>query len=224
VEFEAGGQDGFECNTCLTQRIVNSDFGSNTRYGFYSHGTGGGAVEHQIVGNQFGGNLQHGVYLSADSSSVVSSNQVFGAAGMTANTYDGIRVENSVDNTVTGNHLFGNAGSGGSYKYGIEVVTAGAGNTLFSNTFTGTFGTSPLSYTSLVMACGNNGAAIAGTAASRCYLPTFIGEFPTPLASAPASPWTGDHFYCTNCTTAATCTTGGSGHIAVWNSSNWTCQ
>ena len=30
--------------------------------------------------------------------------------------------------------------------------------------------------------------------------------------------------YCTNCTTAPTCTSGGSGHMAVSNGSAWTCQ
>jgi parallel beta-helix repeat protein len=44
------------------------------------------------------------------------------------------------------------------------------------------------------------------------------------LASAPGGPVAGSMFYCTNCTTAATCASGGSGHLAVYNGSAWTCQ
>jgi len=41
------------------------------------------------------------------------------------------------------------------------------------------------------------------------------------LGSVPAA---GIFVYCNNCTTAATCTGGGSGHMAVSNGTNWTCQ
>lgn len=45
------------------------------------------------------------------------------------------------------------------------------------------------------------------------------------FSALPASvPAVGTQYYCTNCTLAATCTSGGSGHMAVSNGTNWTCQ
>lgn len=40
----------------------------------------------------------------------------------------------------------------------------------------------------------------------------------------PSVPAAGIMVYCTNCTTASTCASGGSGHMAVSNGSTWTCQ
>jgi len=44
------------------------------------------------------------------------------------------------------------------------------------------------------------------------------------FASLPSVPAAGHEIYCNNCTTAATCASGGSGHMAVSNGTNWTCQ
>lgn len=46
----------------------------------------------------------------------------------------------------------------------------------------------------------------------------------TAFASLGGVPAAGTMIYCTNCTTAATCASGGSGHLAVSNGTNWTCQ
>jgi hypothetical protein len=43
-------------------------------------------------------------------------------------------------------------------------------------------------------------------------------------ANLPGTPTAGMSVYCSNCTTAATCTTTGSGHMAVGNGSAWSCQ
>jgi hypothetical protein len=44
------------------------------------------------------------------------------------------------------------------------------------------------------------------------------------FASLGAVPAAGIFKYCTDCTTAATCAGSGSGHLAVSNGTNWTCQ
>lgn len=47
---------------------------------------------------------------------------------------------------------------------------------------------------------------------------------PVAFASLGAVPAAGTMRYCTDCTTAATCAGAGSGHLAVSNGTNWTCQ
>jgi hypothetical protein len=42
--------------------------------------------------------------------------------------------------------------------------------------------------------------------------------------SLPAVPAAGIHVYCNNCTAAATCASGGTGHLAVSNGTAWTCS
>lgn len=42
--------------------------------------------------------------------------------------------------------------------------------------------------------------------------------------SLPTVPAAGTYIYCNNCTTAATCAGGGTGHMAVSNGTAWTCQ
>jgi hypothetical protein len=57
--------------------------------------------------------------------------------------------------------------------------------------------------------------------------PTFTGQMGAPLiafASLGTVPAAGKFVYCTNCTTAATCAGSGTGHMAVSNGSQWTCQ
>jgi len=50
-------------------------------------------------------------------------------------------------------------------------------------------------------------------------------QFPSvTFASIGAVPGQGGTKFCNDCTTAATCASGGSGHLAVSNGTNWTCQ
>ena len=63
------------------------------------------------------------------------------------------------------------------------------------------------------------GAGIVDLAASSYILHPTVA-----FGSLPSSPAAGESIYCTNCTTAATCNSGGSGHMAVYNGSAWTCQ
>jgi hypothetical protein len=44
------------------------------------------------------------------------------------------------------------------------------------------------------------------------------------FASLGAVPAAGTAVYCTNCTTAATCASGGTGHLATSNGTAWTCN
>ena len=44
------------------------------------------------------------------------------------------------------------------------------------------------------------------------------------FASLGTVPAAGMSIYCTDCTTAATCAGAGTGHLAVSNATNWTCQ
>jgi len=57
--------------------------------------------------------------------------------------------------------------------------------------------------------------------------PAFTGQMGAPtiaFASLGAVPAAGKFIYCTNCTTAATCASGGTGHMAVSNGSAWACN
>lgn len=47
---------------------------------------------------------------------------------------------------------------------------------------------------------------------------------PIAFTNLPSVPAAGSSFYCSNCTTAATCAGSGSGHLAVSNGTAWTCQ
>jgi len=47
---------------------------------------------------------------------------------------------------------------------------------------------------------------------------------PIAFASLGSVPVAGSFVYCSDCTTAATCAGSGSGHLAVSNGTNWTCQ
>lgn len=58
-----------------------------------------------------------------------------------------------------------------------------------------------------------------GGVAAKISFPT------TSFASLPAVPAAGvASLYCTDCTAAATCAGAGTGHLAVSNGTNWTCQ
>lgn len=63
------------------------------------------------------------------------------------------------------------------------------------------------------------GSGIVDFAASTYMLHPTVA-----FASLPASPVAGESIYCTNCTTAPTCVGGGTGHMAVYNGTAWTCQ
>ena len=63
-------------------------------------------------------------------------------------------------------------------------------------------------------------------AGTREFTMTTSGASPISVlfANLPAIVNPGQFVYCTNCTTAATCAGGGTGHMAVSNGSAWTCQ
>jgi len=225
--IESSGGDGIECNTCQSVKIIGSNFGQNSNHGFHAYGTPGG--EHQVIGNLFA-EKKHGIYIpdATQGNDVLSSNYFIPGPSVAA-TYDAIHVESCGGCSITGNTIV--TGTDGStffnYRYGIAVDKDGGssgGATVVANTAIGTFGSAWVFATSLVNVIGNGGPTVVGSSIGRSYFAAPIGEFPSVLSGAPASPNTGDHFYCTNCTTAATCATSGSGHLAVYNGTAWTCQ
>lgn len=63
----------------------------------------------------------------------------------------------------------------------------------------------------------------AATVAINTVLGT-IKPLGVPFTGLPAIQPAGTLLYCTNCTLAGTCTGGGTGHMAISNGTNWTCQ
>ncbi len=51
-----------------------------------------------------------------------------------------------------------------------------------------------------------------------------FSTLPTSMANGSTFPLQGTQQYCRDCTTASTCASGGTGHMAVSNGTNWTCQ
>jgi hypothetical protein len=64
----------------------------------------------------------------------------------------------------------------------------------------------------------------SGLAATYGNNPFAVQANALAFASLGTVPAAGVQVYCTNCTTAATCVSGGSGHLAVSNGTAWTCQ
>jgi hypothetical protein len=74
-----------------------------------------------------------------------------------------------------------------------------------------------------VILAANNAAklTVSGTLTTSAQP---FGDQPVAFASLGTVPAAGYHVFCTNCTTAATCASGGTGHLATSNGTNWTCQ
>ena len=123
----------------------------------------------------------------------------------------------------------------------LEYQTTSAGNSALGYQ-AGGLGTNPVTTTSYSTFLGANTGL--GSATQRDHL-TVIGADATgdcancvvlgratdvtkvgtvAFGSLPPVPAAGSLIYCTDCTTAAKCAGSGSGHLAVSNGTNWTCQ
>jgi hypothetical protein len=71
-----------------------------------------------------------------------------------------------------------------------------------------------------------NNATTIGNSSDNALVTIFgdISIRTTNAASLGTVPAAGVYRYCTDCTTAATCVGSGSGHLAISNGTNWTCQ
>jgi len=116
-----------------------------------------------------------------------------------------------------------NTAAGVQAGYGTSATNANVSGS--DNTFLG-YQAAPGSATQqnymTVIGAGATGVCSGCVVLGRSTDITEVGA--VAFASLPAVPAAGSFIYCTNCTTAATCTSGGSGHMAVSNGSAFTCQ
>lgn len=105
-----------------------------------------------------------------------------------------------------------------------------SGNIIFPSTAQATMG---FSGTTLTLGNSSQGGALNIQGAGGSGTISFSGGLQvnsqllfltTTFASLGSVPAAGNAKFCTDCTTAATCAGAGSGHLAVSNGTNWTCQ
>lgn len=226
-------------NTVLTAQPSNPANG----YTAYADGSnwnpGGGAGRYTYVngywqsatGNFYGAEILTDGDFSASGNGpwFPGSNWSIGGGVLTGNgtafnsTSQNVTLVNGATYVVT--YTVGSA-TGGSVRFDI----GGAG------TYVGTYRSAPGTYTESVVYGGAGGASafylagnfFAGTIDNVSFklVPTqpVQQSNAAPFASLGTVPIAGVYKYCTDCTTAATCAGGGSGHMAVSNGTNWTCQ
>ena len=156
-------------------------------------------------------------YLNGGGYNVAVGNQaastLVGGGDVTAVGYYALSLGSGSYNTALGYQ----AGYGPS---GTNANTTGTYNTYLGYN-TAASSTTQQTYQTIV-------GAAASAACSSCIVlgrstdVTQVGS--VAYASLPPVPAAGSLIYCNNCTTAATCTSGGSGHLAVSNGSAFTCQ
>lgn len=146
--------------------------------------------------------------------------------------------ENSFDNAIAG--MAFRLRTSGTFVNMLSMAANGSpvlGNLTVTNPASAT--TLTIANGSAFMTVGGVATTITSTATTNSTLPAgthniapldapvftvSIAHPTTPFASLGAVPTAGIEVYCTNCTTAATCAGAGTGHIAISNGTNWTCQ
>lgn len=119
--------------------------------------------------------------------------------------------------TETGNFING-TGSTEGITYAADTVSVNSfSNTFYGSTSTRQFGGSFTTWNIGPDTCLNGSPECTNH-------PRLLATPAVAFSSLPSGLTAGQQVYCTNCTTAATCTNGGSGHMAVYNGSAWTCQ
>jgi hypothetical protein len=218
------------------------DYGyENVGLTVWDYSQASGSQKWQAISNSgdwiFGPELDNG-YVNNTILHMVRSNQTF---------YGNMiwKVNESGTQTVTltqSDTLFASANATPTYSlpscsgcgaiYTFVVNTNGA---VTINPYSGeSIGLGGASYGSLSSSVVGSTLTIIGTGlwtgAMQWSVVAMTGYWATPtvptyaFASLPSVGSAGTQIYCTNCTTASTCASGGSGHMAVSNGSNWTCQ
>ena len=129
----------------------------------------------------------------------------------------------------------GSTSTGGTVLHFASTVGLMAGMFITNtNNITGCERINTMTTTSVTMLSCSPGAGVTGHISSGDTINFMIGwscALPPVTSTAANLPnvgfypyYPGQSIYCTDCTTAATCTGGGSGHWAVANGSAWTCQ
>lgn len=226
-EFENAGSHGMELVSCNTWRISNSDFGGNTENGLKWTGTTGhGSGGLQLGNNQFGGNLKEDILIygydggaQVSGGNVIHGNYFLPSPSRVDNTYSAIKIVDSPANSIVGNAIRATA----DYKYGIEMIETVGGrasyNNIGLNSYDGSFGTYPVLTGGITNQIANG---IIPSVMGAPFAPLSVVF--TDLASFAAATYSGTVLWCADCTTAAICAGSGSGHLAVSNGTNWTCQ
>ena len=223
----------------------NTTGAGNTASGIYAlssntTGSNNTATGYSALYANTTGNYNAGFgYSALPANTTGSYNTASGYSAMHANTTGGVNTASGYSAlyaNTTGNY---NAGFGesallynttGTYNTGVGT---GAGYTSAANaqisgsynSFLG-YGSGQSSATQqsymTIVGAGATAACSSCVTLGRSTDYTQVGA--VAYASLPSLPPAGGFIYCTNCTTAATCTSGGSGHMAASNGSAWTCQ
>lgn len=114
-----------------------------------------------------------------------------------------------------------NAGPGGKFLSSIYTSSGGSASTIYTSGANDTYFRAAVAIhigDDQAQAIDiNNGGGVTTVGGQLKYKTLAFAS----LGTVPAA---GTAVYCTNCTTAATCASGGSGHMAVSNGTNWTCN
>lgn len=132
-EFENNGGWGIDDFDCSGMHIEDSDISGGTSGGLKIQGisTGWKAVQNIVQGDSFGNNAGPDIFVEgscSDSSStlcsrgnIINGNRFVGlGSGVTPNTFDAMKVQDSGSNAITGNVCASQAPQ--SYKYCLEIL------------------------------------------------------------------------------------------------------
>ena len=201
--------------------------------------SGGGSANVNLAGNVIGTSA---TFTGAWVQLAVNSNSFYGGTHLDVSGATGsITYGNTFDSSIT-SHFFP---SGAILNQGADTITSDPPSVLSTNGWKEVYYTAAGAKIAFGLApntgyfrgdhfyCWGNtnpngdGTTSSADTAGKACVDLNLGEIRPSVktfSTLPGVAPSGYSIYCSDCTTAATCTSGGSGHMAVSNGTNWTCQ